>query len=93
MTARVAQARLVSSQDGEARLQFPEGEERVKVGSVIGGDLVRSVQGRQIVLVRADAGHPGGEAVVVATFGAEGRPRVRVFWTKDPKTAVPLEVK
>ena len=56
--------------------------------------MVRSVQGRQIVLERPlVAGDPRGEGQVVATFGADGRPRVRVFWTKDPSAVVAPEVR
>ena len=94
-TTRVAQARLLSSADGTARLQFADGSsEVVKPGSVIGGDVVASVQGRQIILDRpAASGDARGEAQVVATFGADGRPRVRVFWTKDPSAVVAPEVR
>ena len=39
------------------------------------------------------AGDPRGEGLVVATFDADGRPRVRVFWTKDPSAVVAPEVR
>src|SRR5262245_9768148 len=52
-TGRLGQARLLSSQDGAARLQFPEGEERVTRGSVIGGDVGGGGQGGEDILGRA----------------------------------------
>jgi hypothetical protein len=92
--ARVAQSRLVALENGTARLQFPDGEALVRVGSVIGGDVVKSVRGRQILLERRPAaGASGGEGLVVVTFGADGRARVRVFWTKDPSAAAAPEVR
>jgi hypothetical protein len=86
-TSRLGQARLISSEAGVARLQFGEGIETVKPGSVIGGDVVRSVSARQIVLDRAASGPDRPEATVIASFGADGRARVRVFFAKDPLAA------
>jgi len=93
-TARLGQSRLLAVREGSARLQLPEGETLVRVGSVIGGDVVTSVRPHQIVLERRPAaGASGGKGVVYVTFAPDGQARVRVFWTHDPSAAAAPEVR
>jgi len=71
---------------GQARLLFSTGERTVRVGDVIGSDRVQSVEPGRLLLGRALPG--GGEALVVVTFDASGRSRVRILYENDPKPVV-----
>jgi hypothetical protein len=71
---------------GSARILHP--------GSLVGSDVVKSIGGDRIVLVRgASATNPAGSATVVVSFDAQGRSRVRVYWLSDPAANVPPEVR
>jgi hypothetical protein len=91
----LAEATLVSSGAGEARVRFAGGQERVlRAGDRVGDDEVQRISGRQIVLLRpASAGFPGGDARVVADFPSAGPPRVRVIWSRNPGSPIPPEVR
>jgi hypothetical protein len=71
--------RLLSFADGQARIREASGVERtLRPGDAIGGDVVKAIGDGRIVLVR-----PQSDAMVVVSFDASGRPRVRVIWKAD----------
>jgi hypothetical protein len=86
-------ARILASEEGEARLLVDGTERVVRVGDVLGADLVKSVARGQIVLHRDGADSEGGDAIVILTQDGEGEPRTRVIWTKDPTAVEPPEVR
>ncbi len=84
----------LSMKEGEAQVLVDGVEQTIRPGSLIGKDVVKSVDPGQMVLLRpASAGYPGGEATVVVTFGEKGTSNVRVYWTKDPTAHVAPEVR
>ncbi len=87
-TGALADVRALSIRDGEARLATQTGERVVKPGDALGGDTVKAITSGRLVLLRA-----GGEAVVIVTLDAQGRPRERVYAATDPTARVPPEVK
>lgn len=86
--------RALSVAEGEATIEIDGAREVVRPGSLVGGDTVKSVAPGRIVLERpARPGRPGGKALVIVTFDAEGRAKRRVFDIDDPETLRPAEVK
>jgi hypothetical protein len=77
--------RALSSQAGEMRLLFPDGERTVRPGDRLGTDVVRTIGEGLMVLDRgAIPSVAGGGAVVVVRFDAAGQPRMRVYHVEDP---------
>ncbi len=71
--------------DGEARLDVGGVPTMVRVGSVIGTDVVTSIVPGRILLRRpASPTRPGGEGLVIVTFDDSGAATVRVLWTANP---------
>ncbi len=84
-------ARWLALEDDSARVAFPSGERRLRVGDPVGPDRVVSLRPRQVVLERPGAaGEEGAAAVVVADFDGDGAPRVRVLWKRLPEPTQPL---
>lgn len=85
-----AGATLLALEPLAARVRLADGEHLLRPGSSVGGDTVRSIAGRQIVLRRPGApGDPRGEGLVVVRFDAAGRARVRVFRERHGLTPPP----
>jgi hypothetical protein len=85
--------RILASEEGEARLLVEGAERVVRVGDVLGADLVKSVAPGRIVLLREGADSEGGDALVILTQDGEAEPRTRVIWSKDPTAVEPPEVR
>lgn len=84
--------RWLGFEDDRLRLAFAGGERRLQVGDQVGPDRVVSLRPRQVVLERPGApGEEGAAAIVVADFGDDGVPRVRVLWKRLPKAPQPLQ--
>lgn len=83
--------RAVSLKEGEARVALGGSERVLRPGDAIGTDVVKSIEPGRMVLARTTP--ELGEALVIVTFDAQGRPRVRVFATRDPSSRVPPEVR
>jgi len=85
--------KAIALSEGEARVQLDGSILTLRPGSSIGTDIVRTVGADRIILVRgANAADASTPATVVVTFDAQGRSRVRVYWTHDRAVAVPREV-
>jgi len=86
--------RALSSQAGEMRLLFPDGERTLRPGDRLGTDVVRTVGESLLVLDRPSiASLPGGGAMVVVRFDAAGQPRMRVYHVEDPTPVNAPEVR
>jgi hypothetical protein len=86
--------RLLSSQAGEMRLLFPDGERTVRPGDRLGMDLVRTVGEGILVLDRAAIPSvAGGGALVVVRFDAAGQPRMRAYHVEDPTPVTAPQVR
>jgi hypothetical protein len=72
-----------------ARLALPgEGARLVRAGDVVGGDTVREIGDRRLVLDRRDA--TGRHATVVVDFDRNGNSVVRVFATTPRSEVQPV---
>lgn len=83
-------AQLVSIRDGEVTLVLDGANRTLRVGSTIGGDIVRRIDSDRLVLGRPEGSREG---LVIVTFDAQRHARVRVYATTDPNPAAPLPVK
>ena len=82
--------RAVSFGDGEARIQFGEGQRTLRAGDLLGRDVVHAVDTGVLVLDRKAApGAAGGDARVVIRFDAQGKPTVRIYHSEDPTRVEP----
>ena len=87
-------AKAVALKEGAATVLIGGSALSLRPGSLVGSDVVKSIGGDRIVLVRgATATNPAGSATVVVSFDALGRSRVRVYWLSDPAATVPPEVR
>jgi hypothetical protein len=77
--------------DGEARVRLDGTERTIRVGDTVAGDVVRRIEGGRIILARPEG--DGREATVIVTFDAQGRARVRVFSTVDPRPLNPPNIR
>jgi hypothetical protein len=77
--------------DGEARVRLDGAERTIRVGDSVAGDIVRRIEGGRIILARPEG--DGREATVIVTFDAQGRARVRVFSTVDPRPLNPPDIR
>ena len=86
--------RAISIESGQVRVLLSDGSERLlRVGDVIGSDVVRRIEPGRMLLDRpAASGVPGGSATVIVKFDATGDSRVHVLWMSDPKAVVAPEV-
>jgi len=85
--------RALSLEEGEARLLVNGAERTVHPGDSLGPDVVTSVGEDRIVLVRPASVDPlAGESIVIVTFDAAGKPRVRVISEKDKTAVRPPEI-
>lgn len=86
--------RALSSQPGEMRLLFADGERTLRRGDRLGTDLVRTAGDGLLVLERPPLpGLPGGAALVVVRFDGQGLPRMRVYQVEDPTPVTAPEVR
>jgi hypothetical protein len=93
-TGELQGAKAVALEEGEATLLVGGAPLRLRPGSPLGSDIVKSIGSDRIVLVRgATAMNPTGAATVVLTFDAQGQSRVRVYRLSDPAAATPREVR
>jgi hypothetical protein len=79
---RLKDLRMLGFSGGVAELSLDGAPLTLRVGDTILGDRVRSLEPGRIVLARPEAG--GGEGLVLVTFDAQGRARVRIVMTEDP---------
>ena len=87
-------ATAVALNEGEATVLIGGSALSLRPGSLVGPDVVKSIGGDRIVLVRGGTTtNPAGSATVVVSFDARGRSRVRVYWQSDPPATVPPEVR
>jgi hypothetical protein len=87
-------ATVVELKEGEAHLLVGGAPLHLRPGTPVGSDVVKSIGGDRIVLVRrATPLNPTGSATIVLTFDARGQSRVRVYWLNDPAAATPREVR
>ena len=64
-----------------------------RLGDVVGFDTVQSVDTNQMMLARS-AEAPGGDALVILAFKADGATELSVYLTRDPNpmpVPLPLE--
>ena len=85
-------ARALALRSGEARLVVSGVERVVRPGDLIGTDTVKTITPERLVLVRADAAAPSASLVVVS-FDAQGRARIRVYAASDTTVRALPEVK
>lgn len=90
--ASASPLRAVSTAEGEATVEVDGVRERVRPGSRLGRDTVKSVSPGRLVLERPAAGKKPAAHVIV-TFDEAGRAREQVFWTADPAAAADREMK
>ena len=87
-------ARAVALKEGEATLLVDGSVLSLRPGSLVGSDVVKSIGGDRVILVRGPGvADPAGAATVVVSFDGQGRARVRVYWLSDPAATVPREVR
>jgi hypothetical protein len=80
---KAIQARQITT--GTARLVWANAERTVRPGDAIEGAVVKSIEPGRIVLSRP--AREGPDDLVVLTFDAAGRARVRVYAAADPGAA------
>jgi len=85
-------ARALALRNGEARLVVSGVERVVRPGDLIGADTVKTITPVRLVLVRGDAADPSA-SLVVASFDAQGRARIRVYAASDTTARALPEVK
>lgn len=84
--------RALSTKEGEAQLQTPEGPRTLHPGDRLGTDVVKAVGEGLLVLFRpATPGQPGSDATVVMRFDAAGQPSVRIYHSEDPTRPEPRQ--
>ncbi len=87
-------AKAVALNEGEATVLIGGSALSLRPGSLVGSDIVKSIGGDRIILVRgATATNPAGSATVVVSFDVQGRSRVRVYWLSNPAATGPAEVR
>jgi hypothetical protein len=79
--------RAISLKEGEGRIALGGSERLVRPGDALGNDVVKSIEPGRMVLSRKTA--DVGEAIVIVSFDAQGRGRVRVFAGRDPSPVLP----
>ncbi len=90
----LAGARVLRVDDARASVVIQGVERVIKVGDVIGTDIVKSISTGRIVLRRpASAGGPGGESLVILQFDPTGRTQVLLVASRDTTSNSPGTVK
>jgi len=90
----LVRARVLRVDDAQASLVIQGMEHVIKVGDVVGTDIVKSISTGRIVLRRpASSGGAGGESLVILQFDPTGRTQVLVVASRDTTSKSPGTVK
>jgi hypothetical protein len=82
----LAGLRFVATESGAVRVSLDGKERTLRPGDAIGGDTVRRVDGRRLVLSRPEG--EGRERTVLVRFGDDGRAKVAVVSTTADEVAL-----